>query len=145
MDIGQPHDYLSGQTLYLKSQREGNEGVLASGDNIQGNVIIDSSATIDATSIIGPNVVIGAGCNVGAGCRISNSTLLEGSRVDNFSYMDGSILGWKSSIGKWCRVTSLSVIAEDVQVKDQTYLNGTKILPHKGVNGSHPDEGKIIM
>jgi mannose-1-phosphate guanylyltransferase len=32
--------------------------------------------------------------------------------------MDGSILGWKSSIGKWCRVTSLCVIAEDVQVKD---------------------------
>jgi len=34
MDIGQPHDYLSGQTLYLKSQREGNEGALATGDNI---------------------------------------------------------------------------------------------------------------
>lgn len=118
MDIGQPHDYLSGQTLYLKSQRELNQGALASGDNIKGNVIIDDSATIDDSAVIGPNVVIGPNCSVGAGSRISNSTLLAGSKVDTYSYMDGSILGWKSSIGKWCRVTGLAVIAEDVQVKD---------------------------
>jgi mannose-1-phosphate guanylyltransferase len=59
--------------------------------------------------------------------------------------MDGSILGWKSTIGQWCRVTNLTVIAEDVQVKDQSFLNGTKILPHKGVTGEHPEAGKIIM
>jgi len=44
MDIGQPHDYLSGQTLYLKSQSETNVGALASGENIKGNVIVDSTA-----------------------------------------------------------------------------------------------------
>jgi len=145
MDIGQPHDYLSGQTLYLKSQAESNPDVLRTGDNIQGNVIVDETAVVDPTAVIGPNVVIGPGCVVGAGCRISNSTLLEGSKFGDFSYMDGSILGWKSTVGKWCRVTSLCVIAEDVQVKDTSYLNGTKILPHKGVNGSHPEAGKIIM
>lgn len=118
---------------------------MASGAHIKGNVIIHESATVDASSVIGPNVVIGADCKVGPGCKISNSTMLAGSSVAAYSLMDGSILGWKSSIGKWCRVTSLSVIAEDVQVKDETYLNGTKILPHKGVNGSHPDAGKIIM
>merc|ERR1712147_550177 len=46
MDIGQPHDYLSGQTLYLKSQSETAPGALASGDNIKGNVIIDETATV---------------------------------------------------------------------------------------------------
>jgi mannose-1-phosphate guanylyltransferase len=95
--------------------------------------------------VIGPDVVIGPNCKVGPGNCIKGSTLLAGSKVDSFSLVSGSILGWKSSIGKWCRVTSLTVIAEDVQVKDETYLNGTKILPHKGVNGSHPDAGKIIM
>lgn len=108
-------------------------------------MIVDKTAKIDDSALVGPNVVIGPGVTVGAGCRISNSTLLEGSKMDNYSFMDGSILGWKSSVGKWCRVTGLTVIAEDVQVKDQTYLNGTKILPHKGVNGSHPEAGKIIM
>lgn len=145
MDIGQPHDYLSGQTLYLKSLQDEKSDRLATGDNIKGNVLIDPSATVDATALIGPNVVIGAGCVVEAGTRIAGSTLLEGSKVGKYSYMDGSILGWKSTINQWCRVTNLTVIAEDVQVKDATYLNGTKILPHKGVNGEHPDAGKIIM
>jgi len=90
-------------------------------------------------------VTIGAGCKVGPGSRIKNSTLLAGSSVKASSYMEGSILGWKSSIGSWCRVVNLTVIGEDVQVKDETMLNGTKILPHKGVNGQHIEEGKIIM
>jgi len=71
--------------------------------------------------------------------------MMAGSSIKSYSFMDGSILGWKSSIGSWCRVTSLTVIAEDVKIKDETYLNGTKILPHKGINGSHPEAGKIIM
>ena len=141
MDIGQPKDYLSGQKLYLSD----NADKLAKGDNIKGNCIIHETAVIDPSAVIGPNTVVGAGCKVGPGSKVSNSTLLEGSSVSSYSYVDGSILGWKSSIGKWCRVTGLSVIAEDVQVKDDTYLNGTKILPHKGVNGVHPTEGTIIM
>ena len=144
MDIGQPKDYLSGQTMYLDSQKDV-AGVLAKGDNIKGNVIVDASATIDPTAVVGPNVVLGAGCKVAAGAKVQNSTLLAGSSVGQSSFVDGSIIGWKSSVGKWCRVTGLSVIAEDVQVKDDTYLNGTKILPHKGVNGDHPEVGKIIM
>jgi mannose-1-phosphate guanylyltransferase len=107
--------------------------------------LIDSSATVDPSASIGPNVVIGAGCKVGPGAKISNTTLLAGSEVHDHSYVDGSIIGWKSTIGKWCRVTGLTVIAEDVQVKDTSYLNGTKILPHKGVNGDHPTIGTIIM
>ena len=145
MDIGQPKDYLSGQTMYLQSQKENRSGILAEGDNIIGNVMIDSTATIHPEAQIGPNVVVGPGCKIGAGTKISNTTLLAGSSVDAYSYVDGSIIGWKSSIGKWCRVTSLAVIAEDVQGKNETFLNGTKVLPHKGINGSHPEVGKIIM
>lgn len=145
MDIGQPHDYLSGQTLHLSSLREHSAADLATGDNIQGNVMIGEGATIDPTAVVGPNVVVGNGCSIGAGSKVSNSTLLAGAVVKNSSFVDGSIIGWKSTVGSWCRVTKLTVIAEDVQVKDETYLNGTKILPHKGINGSHPEEGKIIM
>lgn len=147
MDIGQPHDYLSGQSLYLRSLYESEQlkGQLATGANIKGNVIIHETAKVDPSSVIGPDVVIGPDCVVGPGNCIKQSTLLAGSKVDSYSLIDGSIIGWKSSIGKWCRVTSLAVIAEDVQVKDETYLNGTKILPHKGVNGCHPETGKIIM
>lgn len=129
--------------MHLSSQA--GTDALATGPNIVGNVMIDASAKIDPTAVIGPNVVIGPNCSVGAGSKITGSTLMAGATVSDYSLVTGSIIGWKSSIGKWCRVTGLSVIAEDVQVKDDTYLNGTKILPHKGVNGVHPTEGTIIM
>jgi len=145
MDIGQPKDYLSGQTLHLSSLAEHSAAVLAKGDNIKGNCLIHESASVDSSAVIGPNVVIGANCKVGPGCKISNTTLLGGSKVVGHSFVDGSIVGWKSTVGQWCRVTGLTVIGEDVQVKDETYLNGTKVCPHKGVNGSHPEEGKVIM
>jgi mannose-1-phosphate guanylyltransferase len=145
MDIGQPKDYLSGQTLHLSSLKTLSPETLATGDNVKGNCIIAASATIDPSSVIGPNVVIGEGCKIGPGNKISNTTLMAGASVGSYSFVDGSIIGWKSSVGKWCRVTNLCVIGEDVQVKDETYINGTKILPHKGINGCHPEEGKIIM
>lgn len=145
MDIGQPKDYLSGQTLHLSSLIELDPKSLAKGDNIKGNCVVHETAKIDPTAIIGPNVVVGAGCSVGAGSKVTNSTLLAGSSVAQSSYVDGSIIGWKSSIGSWCRVTDLSVIAEDVQIKNDTLLIGTKVLPHKGINGQHTEVGKIIM
>jgi NDP-sugar pyrophosphorylase family protein len=39
---------------------------------------------------------------------------MAGSKVGAASYIDGSIIGWKSTINNWCRVTGLTVIAEDV-------------------------------
>ena len=107
--------------------------------------MVGEGTKIDPNAVVGPNVVLGNNCSVGSGSKVQNSTLLNGAVVKNSSFIDGSIIGWNSTVGSWCRVTSLTVIAEDVQVKDETYLNGTKILPHKGINGSHPEEGKIIM
>lgn len=94
MDIGQPKDYLSGQTMHLGSLRTIDPSQLAKGENITGNVMVDASATIDPSALVGPNVVVGPGCKIGAGARVSNSTLLAGSKVGDYSYMDGSILGW---------------------------------------------------
>jgi len=145
MDIGQPKDYLSGQTLHLKSLTELAPESLAKGDNIVGNCVVDATAQIDPTAVVGPNVVVGPGCKIGAGSKVTNTTLMKGSSVGKSSYVDGSIIGWSSSIANWCRVTNLSVIAEDVQIKDNTLLIGTKVLPHKGINGQHTEEGKIIM
>jgi len=145
MDIGQPKDYLSGQTMHLESLTKLDPQSLLKGANVKGNVLCDPSATLDPTAVVGPNVVIGPNCKIGPGSKVSNSTMLAGSSVGSASYVDGSIIGWKSTVKNWCRVTSLTVIAEDVVVKDCSYLNGTKVLPHKGVEGSHPDEGKVIM
>lgn len=116
MDIGQPHDYLSGQTLHLSSLAgdASTAGQLAKGDNIKGNVLVGSGCTIDPTAIVGPNVVLGNNCKVGAGSKVQNSTLLNDAEVKQSTFVDGSIIGWKSTVGSWCRVVNLTVIAEDV-------------------------------
>jgi mannose-1-phosphate guanylyltransferase len=145
MDIGQPKDYLIGQTLALAFYNESRPQTLASGANIKGNVLIHPSAKIDPTAVLGPNVVIGEGCSVGPHSRLINSTLMSGSSVGTASYLDSSIVGWKSHVYNWCRVMNVTVIAEDVKVADFSFLNGTKVLPNKGVEGSHPTEGTIIM
>lgn len=72
MDIGQPHDYLSGQTLHLSSLAgdQNTAGQLAKGDNIKGNVLVGEGCFIDPTAVVGPNVVLGNGCKVGAGSKV---------------------------------------------------------------------------
>ena len=42
------------------------------------------------------------------------------------------------------RMEGVSVLGEDVIVKDEVYINGGRILPHKSIGESCP-EPKIIM
>lgn len=105
--------------------------------------IIHPSATVEDGAELGPAVVIGPNCHIAAGVKISNSTIFAGTKVHSHSYIDGSIIGWKNTVGKWARVTGLTCTGEDVQIQNCACLSGVKILPHKGVGGEHKDS--IIM
>ena len=118
---------------------------LASGENFHGDAFVHPTATIDPTSHIGPNVVIGANCVIGPGCRIYNSTIMQGTKVIGYTLIEGSIIGWDNTVGKWVRVNGLTVTAEDVQIKDELYINGTMIMPHKPITMSFPNAGSIVM
>lgn len=74
MDIGQPKDYLIGQALYIKRQKE-------LGNEMENNSIIHESAEIGEGSEIGPNVVIGPDVKIGQCCKIQNATILAGTKV----------------------------------------------------------------
>lgn len=50
--------------------------------------------------------------------------------------IDKSIIGWDSKIGSWCRVENQCVLGEDVGVKNELYLNGATVLPHKEIKES---------
>jgi len=39
----------------------------------------------------------------------------------------------------------LTVTGEDVEVKDESYLNGIYLLPHKQVTGIYSQPGQVIM
>jgi len=135
MDIGQPKDFLAGTYLYLANLEENKSTALSQGEGIVGPVIIDSTARV-GKAVIGPNVVIGPNCVIDDGVRLKNTVLLEGVHVGTNSWINQSIIGWKSVIGKWVRIQNVSVLGQDVRIADELFINGGSILPHKDISTS---------
>lgn len=169
MDVGQPRDYLTGIGLYLKSvdqKSHANGGHMqsapasayslpsphhlkkvnaTSGDyTINGNVLIDPTAVIGRNCIIGPNVTIGPNCVIGEGVRITRSAVFEGAKINSHSWINNSIIGWRATVGSWVRMEGTSVLGDDVQVRDELYVNGAVVLPNKSIS-HNISEPQIIM
>ena len=68
--------------------------------------------------MIGPNVVVGKGCKIGKGCRLRDCTLIGNTNVGDGVYLQGTIVSYRCNIGNWARIEGLSVLAEDVTVKE---------------------------
>ena len=136
MDVGQPKDYLSGLTLYLRSLRLRKPSMLAVGERFVGNVLIDPTAKIGADCKIGPDVSVGPGCVVEEGVRLRSCTVLRGAKVKEHACISGSIIGWDSQIGRWARLENCCVLGEDVQLGDEVYVNGGIVLPHKEIKAN---------
>lgn len=144
MDVGQPRDFLTGMCLYLASLRQKNASALHFGPGIVGNVLVDPTAKIGQGCRIGPNVTVGPGVVIEDGVCVKRSTLLKGATVCSHSWLDGCIIGWRSVVGQWVRMENTTVLGEDVIVKDEIYINGGQVLPHKSIAASVP-EPQIIM
>jgi mannose-1-phosphate guanylyltransferase len=77
--------------------------------------------------------------------KITDSAILAGTKIHGYTFIQGSIIGWRNTIGKWVRIQGLTVTAEDVQVKDELFLNGVKVLPHKSLGQNYPNQNEIVM
>lgn len=144
MDVGQPPDFLKGMCMYLTSLGQKNSDELSHGDGIVGNVMVHPTATIGSNCRIGPNVVIGPDVVIEDGVCLKRCTVLSGASIKSHSWIQSSIIGWKCRIGQWVRMENVSVLGEDVEVKDELYINGGRILPHKSI-GASVSEPQIIM
>lgn len=144
MDVGQPKDFLTGMCLYLSSLKHKAPEKLSNREGIVGNVLIDSTACIGNNCRIGPNVTIGPGVIIDDGVCIKRCTILRDSHIKSHSWLESCIIGWKCIVGQWVRMENVSVLGEDVIVKDELYINGGRILPHKAISLSVP-EPQIIM
>jgi len=156
MDIGQPRDYITGMCMHLASLRRRSPHLLAAaaapaaaaaagGGNVRGDVLIHASASVSPLAVVGPNAVIGPNCVVEDGARIVRSTLLEGTVVRAHALVSGSIIGWRSTVGRWGRVENGTVFGEDVQLAEEAMVNGALVLPHKALKDSIYAPGQIIM
>jgi mannose-1-phosphate guanylyltransferase len=147
MDVGQPKDFIAGTCLYLTALAKKNSKTLTPTSEpyvYGGNVLIDPTATIAADAKIGPNVVIGPNVTVGSGARLSRSVVLANSTIKPHSFIKSSIIGWNSTVGRWARIENVSVLGDDVEVKDEVYVNGGRVLPHKTIAGN-VEKPEIIM
>ncbi len=146
MDVGQPKDYLSGTCLYLSHLTQTGSKLMSDpGQNswVQGgNVLVDpvsepdssiyvhsdsvhsQTATVDPSAVIGPNVVIGPKCVIGKGVRLQRCAILESARVKDHAWIRSSIIGWNSTVGRWSRLDNVTVLGDDVAIRDELYING---------------------
>jgi mannose-1-phosphate guanylyltransferase len=139
MDVGQPKDFLSGTCLYLNSLNKRNPKMLVSHDApfvYGGNVMVHDTAKIGKNCRIGPNVVVGPGCVIGDGVRLQRCVLLEDSKVKDHAWIKSTIVGWRSSVGRWARLENVTVLGDDVTIGDEIYVNGGSVLPHKSIKAN---------
>jgi len=142
MDIGQPKDYLTGTILYLNNLSK--DKLKKKSEFILDCVLADDSAVIEDGAVVGPNVVLGKNVIVKAGARIKNSVILNDTIVGNYSYIDGSIIGWKNKIGKWVRINGLTISGEDVSFGDEIVVDSSIILPNLSLKQNVSSGSKVI-
>lgn len=138
MDVGQPVDYLTGSGLYLQFLSDKNSTQLSKGNSIVKNVLVHPTATIGKDCKIGPDVVIGPGVVVEDGVRLAGVAVMEKSVIKSHAVVLNSIVGWNCVVGSWSRVEGGSVLAEDVKINSEVYVNGAKVLPHKSISENIP-------
>lgn len=144
MDVGQPKDFLAGTGLYLNSLAQRKPEVLAQNKEYAGHVLIDSSAKVSPTAKLGPSVVIGPNVVIGDGARLSRAVVMRDAVVKPHAHVRQSIIGWGSTVGSWARIENVSVLGDDVEIKDEVYVNGGRVLPHKSIS-ANVEKPEIIM
>ena len=82
---------------------------------------------------------------VARGVRLSDTCIMSKTLIKAHAFVRNSIIGWQGIIGQWVRIEGVSVVAEDVQIKDEVFINESFILPHKNISSSIPNAGTIVM
>ncbi|KAF7819642.1 mannose-1-phosphate guanyltransferase alpha-like [Senna tora] len=108
-----------------------------------------SSGDVHPTAKIGPNVSISANVRVGAGVRLVSCIILDDVEIKENAVVINSIVGWKSSIGRWSRVQAdgdynaklgITILGEAVTVEDEVVVTSSIVLPNKTLNVSVQEE-----
>ncbi|XP_064985280.1 uncharacterized protein LOC135625017 isoform X3 [Musa acuminata AAA Group] len=135
--------------LYLSQFRRTTPHLLATGDgtrspSITGDVFIHPSAKVHVTAKIGPNVSVSANARIGAGVRLISCIILDDVDIKENAVVINSIVGWKSSIGRWARVQGEgdynAKLGITILVEDEVVVINSIILPNKTLSISVQEE-----
>ncbi|KAL8475579.1 hypothetical protein ACS0TY_028293 [Phlomoides rotata] len=140
--------------LYLAQFRLTSPHLLANGDGnrnatVVGDVYIHPSAKVHPTAKIGPDVSVSANVRIAAGVRLMNCIVLDDVEIKENAVVMHSIVGWKSSLGRWSRVQAdgdyntklgITILGESVTVEDEVVVINSIVLPNKVLNLSVQEE-----
>jgi len=110
----------------------------------QGKIEIEGSVLIGRHCKIGNNVIIVNSCidnytRIGNDTTIVNSAVMDRSIIENAAEIKDSIIGRHVTIlsnqKKPTKISSISVVADDVTIAKGCKLKATKIYPHQQVKG----------
>ena len=60
--------------------------------------------------VIGPNVIIGDGVSM------TKTALFDGTHIKDHSWLNSTIIGWHSTVGRWTRLEGVTVLGDDVNI-----------------------------
>ena len=115
----------------------------------EGKIEIEGSVLIGRHCKIGDGVKIVNSCidnftRIGDGVLIENSAVMDRSIIDDAAEIHKSIIGRHvtvcSSRTKPTKISSISVIADDVILTEGCRLKATKIYPHQSVRGEFENQ-----
>ncbi len=138
IDVGEPSDFLKGNSLLLGSQlKRGQIAKSAKVDNgakINNPVALGAHTKIGDESIVGPNAALGDDVAVGKAVHVRNSVVFSGTLISDFSSVEGAIIGEEVSIGKRVKIGANVMIGDHAIIHDGVSLvSGVTVCPHKEV------------
>lgn len=142
VDIGTPDDYLvaNKDLLDLKAggkNRTGEDTEIDQTATVIPPTVIGSNVKIGDDSHIGPYTAIGDDVTIGRGTRIEDSVVFKGAQIDNFSSIEGAIIGESAIIGRWARIMQKAIVADHAIISDNiTLVEGVKVCHYKEVKES---------
>jgi NDP-sugar pyrophosphorylase family protein len=136
--------WVQGESIESMKSRKEIIGKIQSGKiKIEGAVLIGRHCKIgDGTRIA--NSCVDNYTQIGKNVEITDSAIMDRVIIDDNAIIDESIIGRhvtiKSSPKKQTKISSVSVVADDVSLVEGSELEATKIYPHQQVRGQFANQ-----
>ncbi len=137
IDIGKPKEYLQTNKIILdsfaKTQKTQSKGKFT----IINPIALDKNVSIGENSTIGPYAILGKNVIIGKNVQISESVIFPNVKIDDYSIINGAIIGEAATIGKKVKISQGCIVADQAKITDNISLpEETSVCPAKEVSGN---------
>ena len=134
IDIGKPEEYLQTNKLILDSLAGTLKHKTPRNFEVKNPVAFDKAVSIGEASVIGPYAILGENVTVGKNVKISNSVVFPHAKIDDFTVVNGAIVGEGAHVGKHVTLSNGCIVGDHAKIKDNLHLSAAaKVCPAKEI------------